>query len=641
MRIGLGPVFAYEWLTTSRRWQNYATRSLFVAALLIALAVVWGTRFANQSLPTIAAQSGAGVSFFYAIVGTQLSLILLVAPAATAGSICLDKARGTLSHVLVTDLSDSEIVLGKLVARLLPSLALVACTLPMMTLSSLLGGLDPDALFGAFLITLGVAVLGASLALAFSVWARKTHEVLLGTYAVWGLWLMIGPISSQLVGGLVGLLRWLDRTLRLPVSRWLDLFVTALASLEYFDPFRLAFRPYISPATAKFQDDVNFLIATFAISVVLVSVSIWKLRPAYIRSLGQSLERPKRLSSLARIERLWDVFDHLPGPSLDGNPVLWREWHLHRPSRLSRIAWLLYIVLAASFSAIAFWTPVPSAYSAWVNGMQVSIGILLLSVSASTSLAEERVRGSLDILLATPLSTFTILSGKWWGTFRLVVLLTVLPTAVALGQLLLHAGSLQHCLLVPCMIVAYGAGVTSLGLALATWVPRLGRAVGLCLTAVLLMTVGWLFLAITMTRGQAGEAMAMGSPFMGAGLLTYEISNRGGVESLNWAALWIEIYLAVAFVLFVLTWISFNQFLGRASARVFGPQPYSRSSAPLPVASRGNSPKGVPRSCEGVSEHPGAQFRPPDDFFPPTVISDARSHGGPDEDHAINSTYIC
>ena len=50
----------------------------------------------------------------------ELALILLAAPAATAGAVCLDKARGTLDHMLVTDLSNAEIVLGKLAARLVP-----------------------------------------------------------------------------------------------------------------------------------------------------------------------------------------------------------------------------------------------------------------------------------------------------------------------------------------------------------------------------------------------------------------------------------------------------------------------------------------------------------------------------------------
>jgi hypothetical protein len=36
-RLGFGPVFANEWLTTSRRWQSYAGRAIFVAVLLLGL----------------------------------------------------------------------------------------------------------------------------------------------------------------------------------------------------------------------------------------------------------------------------------------------------------------------------------------------------------------------------------------------------------------------------------------------------------------------------------------------------------------------------------------------------------------------------------------------------------------------------
>ena len=41
MLPGPGPVFAYEWLTSARRWQHYAMRALFVGALLIALAIAY------------------------------------------------------------------------------------------------------------------------------------------------------------------------------------------------------------------------------------------------------------------------------------------------------------------------------------------------------------------------------------------------------------------------------------------------------------------------------------------------------------------------------------------------------------------------------------------------------------------------
>src|SRR5262249_50731803 len=142
-RFGVGPVFAYESLLNSRRWQVYAGRSLFVLVLLIGMIFVWFGR--NPALrsgraPTIEALAEVGESFFYARAGTQLSLVILVAPAAAAGSICTDRARGTLEHILVTDLSDVEIVLGKLTARLAPIVGMIACGVPVAALAMLLGG---------------------------------------------------------------------------------------------------------------------------------------------------------------------------------------------------------------------------------------------------------------------------------------------------------------------------------------------------------------------------------------------------------------------------------------------------------------------------------------------------------------------
>ena len=97
----------------------------------------------------------------------------------------------------MTDLTDREIVLGKLAARLTPVMVLVAATLPVMELLSLLGGVDPDALVKAFVVTVGVGVLGCCLALVFSIWMRRTHEGL-ARYAVWGLWLLARPMLAEI-----------------------------------------------------------------------------------------------------------------------------------------------------------------------------------------------------------------------------------------------------------------------------------------------------------------------------------------------------------------------------------------------------------------------------------------------------------
>ena len=60
----LGPVFVNEWLTTSRRWQVYAGRSVFVAALLVGLWSAWVSRASNQGVPTIQIMASVGQGFF-------------------------------------------------------------------------------------------------------------------------------------------------------------------------------------------------------------------------------------------------------------------------------------------------------------------------------------------------------------------------------------------------------------------------------------------------------------------------------------------------------------------------------------------------------------------------------------------------
>jgi hypothetical protein len=54
MRWGLGPVFIYECLANSRRWQNYAIRSAGVTVLLIAIATIAMPSWTIELLPLVA-----------------------------------------------------------------------------------------------------------------------------------------------------------------------------------------------------------------------------------------------------------------------------------------------------------------------------------------------------------------------------------------------------------------------------------------------------------------------------------------------------------------------------------------------------------------------------------------------------------
>jgi ABC-type transport system involved in multi-copper enzyme maturation permease subunit len=480
-----------------------------------------------------------GEHFFIALIGTQLTLVLLAAPAATAGAICLDRARGTLTHLLVTDLSDREIVLGKLAARLVPVLCLIACALPMMELLTLLGGVDPVALLAAFVVTFGVAVLGCSLALVFSLWVGKTHEALLGTYAVWALWLLGRPMLAALGHNL-------SFTIPLPPTS--------------VDPFWLAFAPYWWPGSANISDYVWFLAVTCALSGLLVGLAVRRMRLICTRDVVR--QGPSR-SIGSGIMRVLDPWQYLPGPSLDVNPVLWREWHRTRPSRWAQFVITLYVTLATVFTVIAMLSGSNNAVAAFVNGFQVSIGLLFLSVSVATSLAEERSRGSLDVLLTTPLSTSQIVLGKWLGTYRLVPLLAILPALMCLGLIGWDFERWPRVVLMVAYVLSTGAAITSLGLAMATWVPRLGRAVGLTVSIYVVITVGMMFLAMMMGGPGTNSAM-MGSPFFGAGEIAFELRNPPrGFDGTAGAIFWTLAYGCAALVLLAATLRTFNRCLGR------------------------------------------------------------------------------
>jgi ABC-type transport system involved in multi-copper enzyme maturation permease subunit len=512
-----------------------------------------------------------GENFYLAVIGTQLTLVLLAAPAATAGAICHERASGTMTHVLVTDLSNSEIVLGKLAARLVPVLGLVACALPLLAILTLLGGVAPDALVGAFIVTIGIAILGCSLALTFSLWVKRTHEAILATYAVWGIWLVGRPFVSLLNNAF-------DCSLAIPP--------------RIADPYFLAFSPYWYPRIASLKDYLGFLAATTGIAAALAIVVVLRIRAVCTR-----VNVARKQSLRGRLEKIFGRLDptrYLPGPSLDFNPVLWREWRRVYPSRWARLAAVTFVVGAVTASIGAILAARTTFAMAWVNGLQVSIGMLLLSVTAATSLAEERVRGTLDVLLTTPLSTRSIVLGKWLGTFRIVPLLAVLPVFVV------SFGNIQNSLYAPTILMTFvfvfacGAAITGLGLAMATWCARVGRAVALAVSAYVLVAVGWLFTGMWFRAGPDGEGLMMASPFFFAGQLAADLCGQADRGHIGWAVIWILAYMLAALAFLGAALATFNRCLGRVE-----------SGLPLSGGLKGKSVKPV-----SVMENFGEAFDP-------------------------------
>jgi ABC-type transport system involved in multi-copper enzyme maturation permease subunit len=582
--LGSGPVFAYEWLTASRRWQGYALRSLLVLLLLLGLSAVWLGNHDGVRELSVRQQTEIGRGFYAVTTLIMLGLVGLVAPAATAGAICLDKARGNLALLFATELTDAEVVLGKLAARLVPVLGLIACAAPVQVLMTLFGGVDPVMLTGAILVCLACAVFGCTLALTLSVWGRKTHEVLLTTYAFGVFYLLAAPLWVGLVSTLPAWAR----------PAWLP---GPMALLPY-NPVILVLAPLNAAPLVPIGlgTQARFCTLGLAASALLAAAATWRVRAVVLRQAGRgTATRPAgaRRDPLARLVRL------LPSPSLEGNPVLWRERHLRRPSRWSVAVWCLFGVLACGSSLWAIVEaldgPLPGGRDtgAAISGMQVSAGLLLLSISAATSLAEERQRGSLDVLLATPLSTRSIVMGKWLGAFRAVPLLTVLPVLIA-AALATHSGFALGPVLIGGLVVAYGAAITSLGLALATWLPQMGRAIGLTaglylVVLIAAIPVGMLFFGDG--PNEAGPGFASASPFWGVGFSSAVFGGTRGPgreisEQAAWLVLWIVAYGLVAFGLLLATLKTFNRCLGRIDGTLPNMGPFTPRIAEAPHDSR-------------------------------------------------------
>jgi hypothetical protein len=164
----------------------------------------------------------------------------------------------------------------------------------------------------------------------------------------------------------------------------------------------------------------------------------------------------------------------------------------------------------------------------------------------------------------------------------------VLPVLIA-AALATHTGFALGPALIGGLVVAYGAALTSLGLALATWLPRMGRAIGLTAGLYVVVTIGAIPVgAILFGKGPSGarDGFAAASPFWGVGFSSAVFGGTAGPrheieKQAAWLVFWIVAYGLVAFGLLLATLKTFNRCLGRFDGPAPGGGPFPRP-APKP-----------------------------------------------------------
>jgi ABC-type transport system involved in multi-copper enzyme maturation permease subunit len=182
----LGPLFWHELVRVTRRGTQARLRTLYALFLLVSLLIAYLNEFhevnpirlifgPGEEFPRERVTAFAE-TFFHVFLFCQLVALTVVTPVFAGGSITEEKDRGTLAFLQASLLSNREIVLGKLAARVVFVLGLALTGLPVLAMTLLFGGVDPDILVTSFV----AAVMSTVSLAAFSFWQATRHDTLKG-----------------------------------------------------------------------------------------------------------------------------------------------------------------------------------------------------------------------------------------------------------------------------------------------------------------------------------------------------------------------------------------------------------------------------------------------------------------------------
>ncbi len=318
-----GPIFSLETVTSARRPRYFVVRVLYAIALLVALCSVYSMWSSFERKLTYHDFAEFGAAFFNSFAALQLLIVVGLGPGLVAGTIAQERERRTIEYLFATDLSDSEIVLGKLTARLLLLFYLVLVGLPILSIAMLLGGISPTRLALVFLMTASSMLMITGLSMAVSVWTPRARDAITRTYLLVLALLVLPPLATG-VRGLVPY--WLDVVLSPLVSA--GLLVNPLWTLAQWgtpDPVGLS---------GVWSAAWPLVTSQLAIGGISLAAAVWGVRRVHLKHSSRGK------TSLAW-PRLWR-------PQLEEHPMIWKELFAERAvPQLGTLGRLLVVLLSA------------------------------------------------------------------------------------------------------------------------------------------------------------------------------------------------------------------------------------------------------------------------------------------------------
>jgi len=492
-----GPIFDKELRVSSRRRKNYALRFFYVLVLTIFVAVVWLSVVNVQGNATVqqSRMAGAGKEIITTIVIFQFIAMQILAVIMLSNAVSDEVYHRTLGLLMTTPINGLQIVMGKVLSRLLQLVLLLAITFPILAIVRVLGGVSWSYLLSSVCITLTAAVFAGSLSLLMSIENRRSYAVIMRTLFVLASFYFVLPLMLGVLWGRGFGVPSIAHSLQRSVLSVIVIHVNPVAGLS------ITTSQVFSPVgrVLPFSWPLQCVAVLGLAALVLLWATVIVRKVALRQATGQldAWFQPRRNRRKVHVPAAAAAEDSPLGriKRVQGPPVVWRE--LRAPFISGVDNRNNYIGLAATLIALAF-TYLASARSHVLDdsfthgayvGLFVFLGTVVNAVFAATRITSEKESQSWMLLLATPLSDEDILFGKAvsairrclpiWGLLAGHVLLFV-----AVGYI--HVVAVVHLFLLVAWITCF---VTGAGLYFST---RLTRTTSAMVATFMLIVGLWM-----------------------------------------------------------------------------------------------------------------------------------------------------
>lgn len=446
-----GPIFSKELRVSSRRRRNYVMRFIYVVFLAVFLIVNWVdvVKIGASSTFTASRMAEAGKVIVMIIIWFQFCATQLLAVLMLSTAINDEVYNRTFEVLLTTPITSLQIVMGKLLSKLLQLILLLTISLPLLAIIRIFGGVPWDYVISSLCITLTTAIFAGSVSLFFSIFSRRAYVVIFLTVLTMSI---LFGLFLYLTMGIFGYFSW-GKQVNAPLTVIFHLnpyMLLALDTSVMTHPMRagrvsiswLAHCGIMLIASAILLCVCVRLVRRMALaqatSGVAVLSRLWRAR------FEKNVKKTARIESTGRIRRI-------TGPA-----VIWKELTSRTSSREKIFVMtiigvqLVMIVAMYLFPYIASATSMEGAHAFYI-GIFMGLGALSVAVFSATCIASEKESRSWPMLLTTTLSDWDILLGKVVGVLR-----RSLPVWVMLFVYLIPFGGIISFGVFNAIIVAIG-----------------------------------------------------------------------------------------------------------------------------------------------------------------------------------------